>query len=52
MKGIDRLHVMGTSTEEDSLDATRRLAKRGGGRVRAVTSITELPRVLKFLLDG
>jgi MoxR-like ATPase len=52
MKGIDRLHVMGTSTEDDSLDATKRLAKRGGGRVREVTSITELPRVLKFLLDG
>ncbi len=52
MRGIDRLHVMGTSDEQDSIDVTTRLAKRGAGRVRTVISLTELPSALRYLLNG
>jgi MoxR-like ATPase len=52
MKGIDRLHVLGTSKEQDSIDATSRLAKRGGGRVKTVSSLTDLPSALRYLLNG
>jgi MoxR-like ATPase len=50
LKGIDRLHVLGTSTEEESVERGQMLARRGGGRYRTATSVAELGPALNFLL--
>lgn len=50
LRGIDRLHVVGTSDEAQSVDAGRALARQGGGRYRTCTSMTELVKVLGSLV--
>jgi MoxR-like ATPase/Mg-chelatase subunit ChlD len=52
MEGIDRLHVVGTSSDEDSVDAARRLAKRGGGRYVQCTSIADLSGALNQIVNA
>jgi magnesium chelatase subunit D len=52
MRGIDRLHVLGTSDDPESTEATARLAARGNGRVRTVTSLRDLPVALNGLLNA
>lgn len=51
MRGLDRLHVLGTSDEAESVDAGRMLARVGGGRYRTCTSINDLPAALTALLS-
>lgn len=50
LRGIDRLHVVGTSDESESVDAGLALARAGGGRYRTCTSLADLPRVLNSLI--
>jgi magnesium chelatase subunit D len=52
MRGIDRLHVLGTSDDPESTEATAQLAARGNGRVRTVTSLRDLPVALNALLNA
>jgi MoxR-like ATPase len=52
MRGIDRLHVLGTSDDRESTEATAQLAARGNGRVRTVTSLRDLPVALNALLNA
>jgi MoxR-like ATPase len=52
MRGIDRLHVLGTSDDSESTQATAQLAARGNGRVRTVTSLKDLPIALNQLLNA
>ena len=52
MRGIDRLHVLGTSEDLESAEAGRELARRGGGRYVLCTSIVGIPVALTRLLDG
>ena len=51
MRGLDRLHVLGTSGEDESVVAGRMLARVGGGRYRTCTSINDLPAALTALLS-
>ena len=51
LRGIDRLHVLGTSDEPISLDAGRLLARRGNGRHRCCTSVAEIPSAITSLLS-
>lgn len=51
LKGVDRLHVLGTSDEPESVEAGKLLALRGGGRYRTCTSIVDLPAALNLLLS-
>ena len=51
MRGLDRLHVLGTSDEAESVDAGRMLARVGGGRYRTCTTINDLPAALTALLS-
>jgi MoxR-like ATPase len=48
--GIDRLHVLGTSREEASVEAGQALARRGGGRHIVVTSAVDVPGAMTALL--
>ena len=50
MRGLDRLHVLGTSAESESVEAGRMLARVGGGRYRTCASIADLPVALTALL--
>ena len=50
--GVDRLHVLGTSDEQESVDAGRLLAKRGRGVYRTCTTVAELPAALTMLLGA
>jgi MoxR-like ATPase len=52
MRGIDRLHILGTSDDPESTEATAQLAARGNGRVRTVTSLRDLPVALNQLLNA
>ena len=52
LRGLDRLHVLGTSDEAESVEAGSALARRGGGWYRTCTSIAQLPRALTMLLSG
>jgi MoxR-like ATPase/Mg-chelatase subunit ChlD len=52
MQGIDRLHVVGTSADDDSVDAAQRLARRGGGRYVQCTSIVDLSRALNSIVNA
>jgi Mg-chelatase subunit ChlD len=52
MSGIDRLHILGTSDDPESTEATAQLAARGNGRVRTVTSLRDLPVALSALLNA
>lgn len=51
LRGLDRLHVLGTSDDPESIEKGRLLARRGGGRYRTCTSIVDLPRALTALLE-
>ena len=51
MRGLDRLHVLGTSDEAESVESGRLLARVGGGRYRTCTSINDLPAALTALLS-
>jgi MoxR-like ATPase len=48
--GIDRLHVLGTSLDADSVAAGRALARRGGGRHVVVLNPDEVAQALSSLL--
>jgi hypothetical protein len=50
LRGVDRLHVLGTSADPDSLAAGRALARRGGGRHIVVLHPDEVARGLSSLL--
>jgi len=51
LAGIERLHVLGTSDDPESVLAGRTLATRCGGRYVRVDSITSLSRALGALLS-
>jgi Mg-chelatase subunit ChlI len=50
LRGIDRLHVLGTSDDDESVERGMLLAKRGGGQFRRCTSVTDLAPTLNLLL--
>ena len=50
LRGVDRLHVLGTSPDADSLAAGRALARRGGGRHVVVLHPHEVARAVSSLL--
>lgn len=50
LRGVDRLHVLGTSPDPDSLAAGRALTRRGGGRHLVVLHPDEVSRGLSSLL--
>lgn len=50
LRGVDRLHVLGTSLDPDSLAAGRALARRGGGRHVVVLHPHEVARAVSALL--
>ena len=52
MLGIDRLHVVGTSADDESVDAGQRLAKRGAGRFVLCTSILDLGPALNSIVNA
>ena len=49
--GIDRLHVLGTSAEADSVRSGRELARRAGGRYLPAATFSELTSGLAQLLS-
>ena len=51
LHGIDLLHVLGTSGEEESLQAGRASARRGGGRHMLVSDTTAVSLALTSLLS-
>jgi hypothetical protein len=51
LRGIDRLHVLGTSLEPDSLAAGRALARRGGGRHIVALHPHDVARAMSSLLS-
>lgn len=51
LRGVDRLHVLGTSLEPDSLAAGRALARRGGGRHVVVLEPPDVARAMSALLS-
>jgi Mg-chelatase subunit ChlD len=50
LRGVDRLHVLGTSLDAGSLAAGRALARRGGGRHVVVLRPHEVARAVSSLL--
>ena len=50
LRGVDRLHVLGTSLDPESLAAGRALARRGGGRHVVVLHRHEVARAVSSLL--
>lgn len=52
MRGIDRVHVVGTSADEDAIDAGQRLAKRGGGKFVLCASILDLGPALNAIVNA
>jgi len=50
LRGIDRLHVLGTSLDPDSLAAGRALARRAGGRHTIALHPHEVSRAMSSLL--
>lgn len=48
--GLNRLHVLGTSTDPESVEAGRALAAHGSGRFVAADSITAVPAAVNQLL--
>lgn len=51
LRGLDRLHVLGTSVESESIDAGRLLARRGNGRHRSCPSVADIPDAVTALLS-
>lgn len=52
VRGIDRLHVVGTSANDDAVAAGKLLALRGGGRFVVCHSIAELGPVLNSIVNA
>lgn len=52
VRGIDRLHVLCTSEDPESLEAASALARAGGGRLRVVRSVRDVPAALSAVLGG
>ena len=52
LRGLDRLHVLGTSDEPESIEAGRLLARRGGGHHRICTSVAQIPSTVSALLSS
>ena len=50
LRGVERLHVLGTSPDPDSLAAGRALARRGGGRHLLALHPDEVARALSSVL--
>lgn len=50
LSGIDRLHVLGTSTETESVQSGKELARRAGGRYLPATSLAQLAAGLAAVL--
>jgi Mg-chelatase subunit ChlD len=50
LSGIDRLHVLGTSADPESVRQGRRLARRAGGRYVAAATFAQVTRGLSGLL--
>ncbi|HET6548180.1 MAG TPA: vWA domain-containing protein, partial [Solirubrobacter sp.] len=51
LSGLDRVHVLGTSDEPESVAAGRALTARAGGRYLRATGFKELQAALVSLLD-
>ena len=51
LRGLDRVHVLGTSDEPESVEAGQLLARRGGGSYRTCLTVRDIPRLLTALLD-
>jgi magnesium chelatase subunit D len=51
LRGIDRLHVLGTSLDPDSLAAGRALARRGNGRHTIALHPHDVPGAMSSLLS-
>ncbi|MGH8929736.1 MAG: hypothetical protein ACRDZO_03620 [Egibacteraceae bacterium] len=49
--GIERLHVLGTSAEHESVAAGRTLARHCAGRYALVESVTDVPKALNAVLS-
>ena len=52
LRGLDRLHVLGTSDEPESVDSGRLLARRGGGQHRVCVSVAQIPSTVSALLSS
>ncbi len=52
LRGIDRLHVIGTSAEPESVAAGTLLARRGGGRYVCCTSVADIPKAVMYVLNA
>ena len=50
LQGIDRLHVLGTTLDPDSLAAGRALARRGNGRHTLALHPHEVAQAMSSLL--
>jgi MoxR-like ATPase len=50
LRGVDRLHVLGTSEDEESVAWGQRLARAGRGQYRQVLSISALPGALSAIV--
>lgn len=50
LAGIDRLHVLGMSAEDDAQQAGRRLAELGRGHYALIGTASEVPRGLRTVL--
>ncbi len=51
LRGLDRLHVLGTSNEPESVDAGRLLARRGRGSHRVATGVADISSAMTALLS-
>ncbi len=52
LRGIDRLHVLCTSEDPEAVEAAAALARAGGGQLRVVTSVRDVPGALSAVLGG
>ena len=52
LRGLDRLHVLGTSDDPESIEAGQALARRGGGSYRTCMTVRDIPGLLTALLDA
>ncbi len=52
LRGLDRLHVLGTSDEGESIEAGRLLARRGGGNHRVCLQVGQISTSVTALLSS
>jgi MoxR-like ATPase len=50
LRGVDRLHVLGTCDDDESVQCGERLARAGRGQFRQVLAIADLPGALSAIL--